>query len=100
MPPCGRLLRELDGSGGSRVSLNLYAPGCQTNGRQRPSLSFFTGRRGTESWTVARDGGGDCVFFDRSIGGLCLVHRDLGSGAVHLPAATFRAECCMMRAGR
>jgi Fe-S-cluster containining protein len=40
---------------------------------------------GAESWTVARDSGGDCVFFDRSIGGLCLVHRDLGVEA--LPSA-------------
>jgi len=34
---------------------------------------------------VARDSRGECVFFDRAGGSLCIIHRDLGDGA--LPSA-------------
>lgn len=40
---------------------------------------------GSRKWTVARDPGGDCVFFDRRGGRLCVIHRDLGPQA--LPSA-------------
>jgi hypothetical protein len=40
---------------------------------------------GSTKWTVARDQRGDCVFFDRQAGRLCVIHRDLGGNA--LPAA-------------
>ena len=40
---------------------------------------------GTRKWTVARDDRGDCAFFDREAGGLCIIHRDAGPEA--LPAA-------------
>jgi hypothetical protein len=40
---------------------------------------------GTRKWIVKRDDRGDCVFFDRHGGRLCVVHRDLGSDA--LPSA-------------
>jgi len=40
---------------------------------------------GSRKWTVARDAGGDCVFFDRRGGRLCVIHRDLGAEA--LPSA-------------
>jgi Fe-S-cluster containining protein len=38
-----------------------------------------------QEWMVARDGRGDCVFFDRDAGRLCVIHRDLGPDA--LPSA-------------
>ena len=40
---------------------------------------------GSTKWTVARDQRGDCVFFDRQGGRLCVIHRDLGADA--LPVA-------------
>jgi len=40
---------------------------------------------GTQKWIVARDDRGDCVFFDREAGGLCIIHRDVGQEA--LPSA-------------
>ena len=43
------------------------------------------GPGGTQKWTVARDDRGDCVFFDREAGGLCIIHRDVGPEA--LPSA-------------
>jgi hypothetical protein len=36
-------------------------------------------------WTVARDTRGECVFYDRAAGGLCIIHRDIGENA--LPSA-------------
>jgi len=33
-------------------------------------------------WTVQRDEQGDCVFFERDAGRLCLIHRELGSDAL------------------
>jgi hypothetical protein len=44
-----------------------------------------TAEDGTNKWIVARDDRGECVFFDRHRGRLCLIHRDLGSDA--LPSA-------------
>jgi hypothetical protein len=38
-----------------------------------------------ESWRVARDTHGGCVFYDREGGSLCIIHRDLGERA--LPSA-------------
>jgi len=49
----------------------LFAPSVETDG--------------TRKWIVQRDAGGDCVFFDRQGGRLCVIHRDLGSDA--LPSA-------------
>jgi Fe-S-cluster containining protein len=40
---------------------------------------------GTKKWIVARDDRGECVFFERDRGRLCLIHRALGSDA--LPSA-------------
>jgi len=40
---------------------------------------------GTRNWIVERDRRGDCVFFDRDAGRLCVIHRDLGPDA--LPSA-------------
>lgn len=40
---------------------------------------------GSRQWIVARDHRGDCVFFERQRGRLCVIHRDLGSDA--LPSA-------------
>jgi hypothetical protein len=36
-------------------------------------------------WSVARDTRGECVFYDRPAGGLCIIHRDIGENA--LPSA-------------
>lgn len=44
-----------------------------------------TAEDGTQKLIVARDDRGECVFFDRDRGRLCLIHRDLGSDA--LPSA-------------
>ena len=38
-----------------------------------------------ETWRVARDPHGECVFYDRHGGGLCIIHRDIGEHA--LPSA-------------
>jgi hypothetical protein len=38
-----------------------------------------------EMWRVARDIRGECVFYDRRAGGLCIIHRDIGENA--LPSA-------------
>jgi hypothetical protein len=38
-----------------------------------------------DTWTVARDERGDCVFFDRDAGRSCVIHREAGIAA--LPAA-------------
>ena len=40
---------------------------------------------GNETWTVARTHRGDCAFFDRNAGALCVIHRELGEDA--LPSA-------------
>lgn len=40
---------------------------------------------GQKTWTVARTDRGDCVFFGRTTGKLCAIHRDLGEEA--LPSA-------------
>ena len=57
-------------------------------GRQGDAGPLFmksAGSRGEELWTVARDTRGECVFFDRSGGQLCVIHRDVGEEA--LPSA-------------
>jgi hypothetical protein len=41
--------------------------------------------REKDAWHVARDTRGECVFYDRTDGGLCIIHRDIGESA--LPAA-------------
>jgi len=38
-----------------------------------------------DMWRVARDTRGECVFYDRRAGGLCIIHRDIGENA--LPSA-------------
>jgi Fe-S-cluster containining protein len=49
-------------------------------------LSAVASERGvSDGWTVARDEHGDCVFFDRDGGRLCVIHREAGIAA--LPAA-------------
>ncbi len=49
------------------------------------------------TWTVARDGRGDCVFFDRDAGRLCMIHRDAGVDALpsscrHFPRRTLHDQ--------
>jgi Fe-S-cluster containining protein len=47
-------------------------------------ISAF-GRDVEKNWTVARDERGECVFFDRKAGRLCVIHREVGPDA--LPSA-------------
>ena len=50
-----------------------------------PLFLRSAGIQGHESWSVARDPHGACVFFDRQAGSLCIIHRDVGEYA--LPSA-------------
>jgi Fe-S-cluster containining protein len=54
-------------------------------GAEGPLFLSSVDASGRESWTVARDRAGDCVFFDRSDRGSCVIHRDIGVEA--LPSA-------------
>ena len=54
-------------------------------GAEGPLFLSSVDAGGAESWTVARDRAGDCVFFDRRQGGSCVIHRDIGIEA--LPSA-------------
>jgi Fe-S-cluster containining protein len=49
------------------------------------SLFLPVEQPGGTSWNVARDAHGDCVFFERDGGRLCVIHREAGIDA--LPAA-------------
>jgi Fe-S-cluster containining protein len=55
------------------------------HGAEGPLFVSSVDAAGAESWTVARDRAGDCVFFDRREGGSCVIHRDVGIEA--LPSA-------------
>ncbi len=55
------------------------------HGAEGPLFLSVVDAGGAESWTVARDRAGDCVFFDRSESGSCVIHRDVGIEA--LPSA-------------
>lgn len=50
-----------------------------------PLFVRSTDAREEEAWRVARDTRGECVFYDRPAGGLCIIHRDIGESA--LPSA-------------
>ena len=54
-------------------------------GNAGPLFVRSAGAGGEDIWTVARDTHGECVFFDRKGGSLCVIHRDLGEEA--LPSA-------------
>ncbi len=53
--------------------------------RQGVEGPLFLQSADTFSWRVARDTRGDCVFFGREAGRLCLIHREIGEAA--LPSA-------------
>src|SRR4051812_19722181 len=63
----------------------VRALAVRRHGVEGPLFLSSVGAGGAESWTVARDRAGDCVFFERSDAGSCVIHRDIGIEA--LPSA-------------
>lgn len=63
----------------------VRARGVTPNRVSRPLFLSSASADGRETWTVARSERGDCVFFDRDGGRLCVIHRELGEEA--LPTA-------------
>ena len=57
-----------------------------------------TDGRHASSWTIARDPGGNCVFFDGAGDRLCAIHRDAGVAA--LPSACRHFPRKILRDGR
>jgi hypothetical protein len=63
----------------------VTASGVRRRGAEGPLFLPSVGAGGAQSWMVARDPAGGCVFFDWNARGSCVIHRDVGMEA--LPAA-------------
>src|SRR5262249_40791155 len=63
----------------------VRARGVTPGSGDRPLFLSSANADGKETWTVARTDRGDCVFFERDGGRLCVIHRELGEDA--LPSA-------------
>lgn len=63
----------------------VRARSIRRQGNTGPLFVRSAGAPDEELWTIARDPRGQCVFFDRQGGGLCIIHRDVGEEA--LPSA-------------
>lgn len=68
-----------------RVIQMVEAHAIRREGVQGPLFVESATADDAPRWSVARDAGGSCVFFDRDGGRLCAIHREAGADA--LPSA-------------